>query len=237
MSAFRVSRRAAEESSRIAAFQFFAAMAAFPAEYSGSSCPSLGASSLGSAEIFPGSELRPTASPTRATKILTPITSLLAGQPLLRLAQLRPVAVRVPRQPGKLLEVLTRLLHVTGGFGRLGGAVEASQPHRRVLERRLVFLQGGHALALGHEHVGQEFTHRVEAASRGPRLLSGILQVSRRAHELDGVGLVALALGDPRLGSQNLDLDLSGPVALTRLLQCRALLPELVDVGLGGSHG
>src|SRR2546426_4598074 len=118
MSALRVSRRAAEESDRIAAFQSLAAMADFPAAYSGSSCPSFGASSVGSARVVPGSRARPR--PSRPTEILTPITSLLAGQPLLRLAQLGPIAVRVPREPGELLEVLARLLRVSGELGGLG---------------------------------------------------------------------------------------------------------------------
>src|SRR6266508_1061232 len=115
MSALRVSRRAAEESDRIAAF---------PAAYSGSSCPSFGASSRGSARLVPGSRARPR--PSRPTEILTPITSLLAGQPLLRLAQLGPIAVRVPREPGELFEVLARLLRVSGGLGGLGHSVKAA---------------------------------------------------------------------------------------------------------------
>src|SRR2546421_8187176 len=106
MSALRVSRRAAEESDRIAVFQSLAAMAAFPAAYSGSSCPSFGASSVGSANAVPGKRARPTPRPTNATEALTTITSLLAGQPLLRLAQLGPVAVRVSRQLDELLEVV-----------------------------------------------------------------------------------------------------------------------------------
>src|SRR6266545_5308937 len=165
MSALRVSRRAAEESDRIAAFQSLTAMAAFPAAYSGSSCPSFGASSRGSARLVPGSRARPR--PSRPTEILTPITSLLAGQPLLRLAQLGPIAVRVPREPGELFEVLARLLRVSGGLGGLGHPVEAAQPHRRVLERGLVFLQGGCRLALRHQHVGEELTHRVEPVLHG----------------------------------------------------------------------
>src|SRR5512144_718011 len=137
MSALRVSRRAAEESDRIAAFQSLAAMAAFPAAYSGSSCPCFGASSVGSARAVPGSRARPR--PSRPTTSLTPITSSLAGQPLLRLAQLGPIAVRVPSEPGELLEVLARLLRVTGALGGLGRPIEPAQPHRRVLERGLVF--------------------------------------------------------------------------------------------------
>src|ERR1700756_1152174 len=110
MSALRASRRAAEESDRIAALPSLAAMAAFPAAYSGSSCPSFGASSVGSAKDVPGSRARLRLS--RPAEILTPITSFLAGQPLLRFAQLGPVTVRVPREPGELLEILARLLRV-----------------------------------------------------------------------------------------------------------------------------
>src|SRR5262249_15380898 len=98
MSALRVSRRAAEENSRIAVFQSFAAMAAFPAAYSGSSWPSF-VSSDGSARIAPGNRERPR--PSRPTRILRPITSL-AGQTLLRLAQLGPITVGVPRELGEL---------------------------------------------------------------------------------------------------------------------------------------
>src|SRR5467141_1676601 len=91
--------------------------------------------------------------PSRPTPILTPITSSLAGQPLLRLAQLGSIAVRVPREPGELLEVLARLLRVSGDLGGLGHPVETAQPHRRVLERGLVLLQGGCRLTLRHQHV------------------------------------------------------------------------------------
>src|SRR5215471_13159486 len=131
MSALRVSRRAAEESSLIAVVQSLAAMAAFPAAYSGSSCPSF-VSSDGSAKIMPGSRASPR--PSTPTAILTPITSSLAGQALLRLAQLGPVAVGVPRELGELLEVVPRLLRIAGGLRRLRRAVEASQAHRRVLQ-------------------------------------------------------------------------------------------------------
>src|SRR5215467_13304142 len=110
MSALRVSRSAAEESDRIAAFQSFVAMAAFPATYSGSTC-SFDASSVGSARILPGSRTRPR--PSRPMTILAPITSPGAGQPLLRLAQVGPIAVRVLRQAGELLEVLSGLLRVS----------------------------------------------------------------------------------------------------------------------------
>src|SRR6185503_19605012 len=44
---------------------------------------------------------------------------------------------------------------------------------------------------------------------------------------------VALALRGPGLGAENLDLDLTGPVALARLLQRGPLLLELLDVRLG----
>src|SRR5262245_47692578 len=135
MSALRVSRRAAEESDRIAALQSLAAMAAFPAAYSGSSCPSVGVSSVGSARAVPGSRARPR--PSRPTEILTPITSSLAGQPLLRLAHLGAIAVRVPRHLNELLEVVARLLRVPGGIGGHGRPVEPAQPPRRVLERDL----------------------------------------------------------------------------------------------------
>src|SRR5262249_59951672 len=121
MSGLRVSRRAAEESCRIAVGQSLAAMAAFPAAYSGSSCPSF-VSSDGSAKVAPGKRARLT--PSRPTAILTPITSLLAGQALLRLAQLGPVAVGEPRELGELLEVIARLLRVAGALGRLRRAVE-----------------------------------------------------------------------------------------------------------------
>src|SRR5215467_1813931 len=131
MSALRVSRSAAEESDRIAALQSFAATAAFPAAYSGSTC-SFGASSVGSASILPGSRARPRLS--RPMKILARITSSVAGQPLLRLAEFGPVAVRVLRQAGQLLEVLAGLLRVSRGFGRLGRPVEAPQPHGCILE-------------------------------------------------------------------------------------------------------
>src|SRR6266481_7258067 len=93
--------------------------------------------------------------PSRPTPILTPITSSLAGQPLLRLAQLGSIAVRVPREPGELLEVLARLLRVSRGLGGLGRPIEAAQPHRRVLERGLVFRQGAGRLALRQQHVGE----------------------------------------------------------------------------------
>src|SRR5215831_12535046 len=114
MSALRVSRSAAAESDRIAAFQSFTAMDAFPAAYSGSTC-SLDVSSVGSASIRPGSRARPR--PSRAMRILVPITSLVAGQPLLRLAKLGPIAVGVLRQAGQLLEVLARLFRVSRRFG------------------------------------------------------------------------------------------------------------------------
>src|SRR5262245_18749876 len=122
MSALRVSRSAAEESSRIAVLQSFAAMAAFPAAYSGSSCPSFDVSSVGSARITPGEWARPR--PSRPTAILKPITPSLAGQTLLCFAKLRPIAVGVPRELGELPEVVARLLRVAGRFGGLGGAVE-----------------------------------------------------------------------------------------------------------------
>src|SRR5215831_19159547 len=131
MSALRVSRSAAEESDRIAAFQSFVAMAAFPATYSGSTC-SFDASSVGSARILPGSRARPRLS--RPMKILARITSSVAGQPLSRLAEFGPVAVRVLRQAGQLLEVVTGLLCVSRGLGGLGRPVEAPQPHRRIFE-------------------------------------------------------------------------------------------------------
>src|SRR5512145_2824088 len=119
MSALRVSRRAAEESSRIAVLQSLAAMAAFPAAYSGSSWPSF-LSSVGTARAPPGSRTR--LRPSSPARIQTPTTPLLAGQALLRLAQLGPITVRVPRELGELLEVVARLLRVAGGLGRLGRA-------------------------------------------------------------------------------------------------------------------
>src|SRR5215471_10729345 len=131
MSALRVSRSAAEESDRIAALQSFAATAAFPAAYSGSTC-SFDASSVGSARILAGCRARPRLS--RPMKILARITSSVAGQPLFRLAKFGSVAVRVLRQAGQLLEVLTGFLRVSRGLGRLGSPVEASPPHRRIFE-------------------------------------------------------------------------------------------------------
>src|SRR5215470_13195376 len=131
MSALRVSRRAAEESSLIAVLQSLAAMAAFPAAYSGSSCPSL-VSSDGSARVAPGKRTRPR--PSRPTAILMPITSSLAGQTLLQLAQLGPVAVGVPRELGELLEVVSRLLRVARRLCGLRRTVEAPQAHGRVLQ-------------------------------------------------------------------------------------------------------
>src|SRR5215831_6961327 len=189
MSALRVSRRAAEESSRIAVGQSLAAMAAFPAAYSGSSCPSF-VSSDGSASAPPGRRTRPR--PSRPTAILTPITSLLAGQALLRLAQLWPVAVGVPRELGELLEVVPRLLRITRRLGSFRRTVESAQPHRRVLQRGLVLLQGRGGLALRHQHVPQQLAHRVEPVFHGDVLLAGVLEIGGRSHELEGFGLVAL---------------------------------------------
>src|SRR5215831_11252791 len=145
MSALRVSRSAAEESNRIAVLQSLAAMAAFPAAYSGSSCPSL-VFSDGSARAAPGKSARPR--PSRPTAILMPITSSLAGQALLCFAKLGPIAVGVPRELGKLLEVVARLLRVAGRVGGLGGAVEPAQPHRCVLQRGLVLLERRGSLPL-----------------------------------------------------------------------------------------
>src|SRR5215469_16248716 len=102
MSALRVSRSAAEESDRIAALQSFAARAAFPAAYSGSTCP-FDASSVGSARILPG---RARQRQSRPMTVLARITSSVAGQPLLRLAEFGPIAIRVLRQAVQLLEVL-----------------------------------------------------------------------------------------------------------------------------------
>src|SRR3989442_279765 len=48
------------------------------------------------------------------------ITTSLVGQPLPHLAQLGPVAVRVAHEAGELLEIVTRLLGVSGRFGRQG---------------------------------------------------------------------------------------------------------------------
>src|SRR5215471_729095 len=242
MSALRVSRRAAEESSLIAVLQSLAAMAAFPAAYSGSSCPSF-VSSDGSPKVAPGKRARPRLS--MPTAILTPITPLLTRQTLLQLAKLWPVAIAVPRKLGELLEVVTRLLCVTGGLRGLGRAVESAQSHRRVLQRGLVLLQGRGRLTLRHQHVSEQLAHRVEPVLHGDVLFAGVLKVGGRPHELEGVGLVALALGRPRLGGECLDLDLAGPITLARLLERRSLLLQLVDVGArrgdvaaaGAAHG
>src|SRR5262250_318870 len=101
------------------------------AAYSGSSCPSF-VYSDGSASAAPGKRARPR--PSRPTAILTPITSLLAGQALLRLAQLGPVAVAVPRELGELLEVVPRLLRITRRLGGFRRTVESAQAHRRILQ-------------------------------------------------------------------------------------------------------
>src|SRR5437870_1773506 len=108
MSALRVSRSAADENERIAAFQSFAAMAALPAASSGSRCAAGGVSSVGSALVVAGGTARPTTS--SPTGILPRITSLLAGHPLPRLAHLGTIAVRVLRESRELLEVVARLL-------------------------------------------------------------------------------------------------------------------------------
>src|SRR5256885_7737203 len=79
--------------------------------------------------------------PRSATKTLTPVTASLARQPLLRLAQLGPIAVRVAGQTEQLLVVIACLLGVAGRLGRLGRAIEPAQSIRGVLERRLVFLE------------------------------------------------------------------------------------------------
>src|SRR5437879_11589499 len=118
MSALRVSRSAAEESALIAASQFFASMAAFPAAYSGSSCSAAGVSSFGSPAAVAGNSTR--LRPTSETKTLTPITPSLARQPLLHLAQLEAIAVRGAREARELVEVVTRLLRVAGRLRRLG---------------------------------------------------------------------------------------------------------------------
>src|SRR5215470_16849330 len=174
MSALRGSRSPAEDSSRIAVLQSLAAMAAFPAAYSGSSCPSF-VSSDGSASAAPGKRARPR--PSRPAAILMPITSSLAGQALLGFAKLRPIAVGVLRELGEPLEVVARLLRVAGSLGGLGGAVEPAEPHRCVLQRGLVLLEGRGPLALRHQHVPQQLTHRVEPVLHGDVLLAGVLEI------------------------------------------------------------
>src|SRR5712692_5765469 len=231
MSAFRVSRSAAEENDLIATFQFLASRAAFPAAKSGSSLVWAGASSVGSALAVAGSSTSPR--PTRATVSLMPVTRSLAGQPLLHLAQLGPVAVRVACEARELLEVVTGLLRVAGGLGRLGRAIEAAQPHGGVLERGHVLLQRRLRLALCHQHVREQLPHRVQTILHRDVLLAGVFEISRGAHELQPVGLVTLAPREPGLSGKDLDLDLAGPVTLVALFQRRALLLQPFDVGLG----
>src|SRR3989449_8414922 len=229
MSALRVSRSAAEENALIAASQFFASMAVFPAAYSGSSCSAAGVSSFGSPTAVAGKSAKPR--PTSATETLTPITQLFARQPLLHLAQLGAVTVRVARETCQLVEVVTRLFRVARRLRGLGHAVEAAQPHRRVLERGLVFLQRRFRLALRYQHVAEQLTHRIETILHRDMLLASVLEIGGGAHELQRVLLVALGLGDPGLGREDLDLDLTRPVRLTRLFKRRAQLLQLVDVG------
>src|SRR5439155_312290 len=174
MSALRVSRRAAEESDRIAAFQSLAAMAAFPAAYSGSSCPSFGASSVGSARVAPGSRARP--KPSRPTEILTPITSLLVvlalGRPglgaedldldlagpvtLARLLQRRPLLLQ-------LLDVRLGRRGVTAAGGAHGPREVRDRLGHRIAGAERLQLRGALPV-LAFEHV----TGRHRRARRRP---------------------------------------------------------------------
>src|SRR2546422_7267803 len=91
----------------------------------------------------------------RATACRAPRISLrrTLGEKLFGLADLDSVAVGIARELGQAAEIRRRLRRVTTHLGGLGRAVEAAQPLRRRLHRRLVFLQRGPTVALVAQHV------------------------------------------------------------------------------------
>src|SRR5207247_9340915 len=117
-----------------------------------------GAGSVESRIAVPGTRAR--ARPRSAAEALPRVTpSLARHEPLFHLAQLWAVAVRLAREAGQLGEVVPRLSFLPGRLRRLGCPVEATQPHRRILQRGLVFLQRRFCLALRHQHVAEQLTH------------------------------------------------------------------------------